>query len=178
MTETPPAPTSRPRTRDWIAVDQLVTRYLNNASDDFERDVIRLAAELCGGPDPEVAGGGQVWKDALVSARDNLQTALVADLDAHQPADPADRPGLHAAVTDLLTPVDLADPDRETLTLAVTDLLTEHVHRARLDERQVIADWLTTRAERMGHGGSVIVEEQARALGSAAALLRAPDLET
>ena len=158
--------------RDWIAVDQLVQRLIDTAPDEFERDIIRLAAETSGGPDTAIPGGGDTWKTALNHARASLQAALLQDLDSKQPILIDDTHTTAQAIAHAVEHADLNDFDRERLVERLTELFATQIQHTRESERLVISDWLLARADRMGHGGSVIVEEQARALGSAAARLR------
>jgi hypothetical protein len=160
------------KSRDWIAVDQLVQVMSDNAPDEFERDVVRLAAECSAGPDPEITGGGPAWKEALDAARESLQAALLEDLDAKQPVVIDDTHPAQQSIDTAIEHADLNDFDRDRLREHLTELFVAQMQQARESERLIISDWLLARAERMGRGGSVIVEEQARALGSAAARLR------
>lgn len=169
VTDTTPA---RPKPRDWIAVDQLVQRLINTAADDFDRDVLRLAAETSGGPDPDTIGGGADWQEALSKARADLQAVANTDLDAHRP-EPGDDSAVLADIQNAVAHADLNDFDRDRLVEGLADLFTVQLRRARSEERTTIANWLDARAGRLGDDGSVIVEAQARALGAAAQRLRA-----
>jgi hypothetical protein len=158
--------------RDWIAVDQMVTRLMNNAPDEFERDVVRLAAETSGGPDTEVAGGGEVWKQALASAREHLQAAMTEDLNDQQPETADITDPVRDEVADILRDTDMDKSERQRVRDQLVAVLVEHLAQARAGERHIIAEWLQARAEHMGRGGSVVVDAQARALDSAAERLR------
>lgn len=183
MTHTPTTASAAPETaapdlmapskpRDWIAVDQMVTRLMNNAPDEFERDVVRLAAETSGGPDTEVAGGGEVWKQALEAAREHLQAAMTEDLNDQQPETVDVTDPVRDEVADILRDTDLDKDDRLAVRDRLVAVVVEHLGRARASERLIITEWLQSRAEHLGRGGSVVVDAQARALDSAAERLR------
>lgn len=163
--------------RDWIAVDQLLQALLSKAPDDFEREVIQLAAETSAGPHPKEPHGGNEWTAALAAARTQLQADLVRELDEKNPVIVDDQPAITAEIAAALEHIDLDDYTRDRLTESLAELTVQRLGTTRDSERAVIADWLMARAERLTtpHSESVIAEHQARALSSAAARLHNPN---
>lgn len=162
--------------RDWIAVEQLYQRMLGAAEDDFERDVLRLAAERCGGPDPGVAGGGEAWQEAVAQARTHLQ-AVQALPEPTAPAPTAqDTQRLRAAIAAAVANVDGLAADetaQQAIAEAMQALLSVEITVGKHEERTQVARWLGERAEQLTAGGaSVVVQAQANALAAAAQALR------
>lgn len=157
--------TTTPTMRDWIAVDQLLARQLDHAETPFARDVIRLAAETSGGPDPALPGGGPDWETALNQARATLTADQAPDDTADLDFDD-DLAYLRRDIRRLLIDADTPAATVRDAAEQILTLLTDAIAEARRSDRATLADWMHGQAATLG--GTVIAEAQARILSATA----------